>query len=136
LFSWTGQGPGLEAARKGYKVVMSPAQHVYFDMAKSELFDDRGGRWAGALSLEDTVEWQPVPMDEPELENNIIGVEGAFWGEFTNDDKEMEPMIAPRILGLAEVAWRAKDNPADAVSILQSAHVYKALFEKIGWSTE
>ena len=136
LFSWTGQGPGLEAARKGYKVVMSPAQHVYFDMAKSELFEDRGGRWAGALSLEDTVEWRPVPVDEPELESNIIGVEGAFWGEFTNDDKEMEPMIAPRILGLAEVAWRAKDNPADAVSILQFANIYKTLFEKIGWSTE
>src|SRR5690606_11226329 len=33
LFSWTGQGPGIEAARRGYDVVMTPAQHAYFDMA-------------------------------------------------------------------------------------------------------
>lgn len=136
LFSWTGQGPGLEAARNGYKVVMSPAQHVYFDMAKSNKFEDRGGIWAGALSLEDTVEWLPVPADEPELENNIIGVEGAFWGEFTTADIEMEPMIAPRILGLSETAWRSKDDPANAASILQSAKDYKVLFDKIGWTTE
>lgn len=136
LFSWTGQGPGLEAARKGYKVVMSPAQHIYFDMTKSDRFQDRGGNWAGSLSLEETVEWQPVPSNEPELENNIIGVEGAFWGEFTTSDKEMEPMIAPRILGLAEVAWRSKVDPANAMSILQSAKAYKLFFNKIGWSTE
>ncbi|MGE4610387.1 MAG: family 20 glycosylhydrolase [Paracoccaceae bacterium] len=136
LFSWTGQGPGLEAARKGYKVVMSPAQHLYFDMAKSNSFNDCGGIWAGALALGKTVEWLPVPADEPKLEKNIIGVEGAFWGELTTQDNEMESMIAPRILGLAEIAWRTKENPADAISILQAEKFYNVLFRKIGWSTE
>jgi hexosaminidase len=113
---------------------MSPAQHVYFDMSKSNRFEDRGGVWAGALSLEDTVEWQPVPVDEPELEANIIGVEGAFWGEFTTSDHEMEQMVAPRILGLAETAWREKDDPADATSIVQSVAYYEAVFRRIGWA--
>lgn len=136
LFSWTGKGPGIDAARNGYKVVMTPAQHLYFDMAKSDSFDSRGAIWAGTHPLEDTVDWLPVPADEPELEDNIIGVEGAFWSEFTNKDEDMEWMIAPRILGLAEIAWRPKGDPADAVSINISAVTYQRFFDRINWATE
>lgn len=135
LFSWTGQGPGLEAARQGYQVVMSPAQHLYFDHAYTTGFNDVGARWAGILPLEETVNWLPIPPDEPDLKANIIGVEGAFWSEFTTDDAYMETMLAPRILGLAEMAWRDKNAPATPESIRQSAEVYHGLFTQIGWST-
>ncbi|MBL1435385.1 MAG: family 20 glycosylhydrolase [Rhodobacteraceae bacterium] len=135
LFSWTGQGPGLEAARRGYKVVMTPAQHLYFDHTHSTEFAESGARWAGYLPLEKTVSWQPVPPDEPELETNIIGVEGAFWSEFTHADSKLEPKLAPRILGLAEVAWRAKATPANKASIAQAARAYEPVFDKIGWRT-
>ena len=135
LFSWTGQGPGLTAARSGYQVVMTPAQHMYFDMSHSTSFDDFGARWAGIVSLENTVEWDPVPLDEPELEDNIIGVEGTFWGEFTLEDSDMERKIAPRILGLSETGWRAKDRRATAVSIYQMEQVYRPFFARIGWKS-
>jgi len=134
LFSWTGQGPGLAAARDGYKVVMTPAQHLYFDHTHSTKFNESGARWAGFLPLEKTVAWHPVPPDEPELEANIIGVEAAFWSEFTHADEEMEPKLAPRILGLAEMAWRDSSNPANAHSIQQMARVYEPLFKRIGWT--
>ena len=135
LFSWTGQGPGLEAARNGYKVVMTPAQHLYFDHTHSTDFTESGARWAGFLPLEKTVEWQPVPPNEPELEANIIGVEGAFWSEFTHADAEMEPKLAPRILGLAEVAWRPKAAPANGASIRHMAEAYAPVFKRIGWKS-
>jgi len=135
LFSWTGQGPGLEAARQGYQVVMSPAQHLYFDHAYTTDFNDIGARWAGVLPLEETVNWLPIPADEPDLKANIIGVEGAFWSEFTTDDTYMETMLAPRILGLAEMAWRDETAPATPETIQQSATEYHGLFTKIGWST-
>ncbi len=135
LFSWTGQGPGLAAARAGYKVVMTPAQHLYFDHTHSKAFGESGARWAGVLPLESTVAWRPVPINEPELERNIIGVEGAFWSEFTHADVEMEPKLAPRILGLAEMAWRQKNNPANAESLKKMAKIYEPIFEKIGWMT-
>ncbi len=133
LFSWTGQGPGLEAARNGYKVVMAPAQHLYFDHTHSTDFSESGARWAGFLPLEKTVAWHPVPPNEPELEANIIGVEGAFWSEFTHADVEMEPKLAPRILGLAEIAWRKVSDPADKASLEQMARAYEPVFGSIGW---
>ncbi len=131
LFSWTGQGPGLDAAREGYKVVMCPAQNVYFDMAHSEGWSERGTRWAGTVSLEDTVEWLPVPADEPELEGNIIGVQGQFWSEFSIKDADMWPMMIPRVLGLSESAWRADDDRASAASIRASVAGYQPLLRAL-----
>ena len=108
LFSWTGQGPGLDAARAGYDVVMTPAQHLYFDMAHTSDPDDWGASWAAFVDLPDTVNWDPVP--DPDLSERIIGVQGAFWSEFTTEDSQMWPMLMPRMLGLAMMAWQ-KDRP-------------------------
>ena len=52
LFSWTGQGPGIAAARAGHDVVMCPAQHAYFDMAHSNDPQDWGAAWAGFTDLD------------------------------------------------------------------------------------
>ncbi len=132
LFSWTGQGPGLEAARSGYKVVMCPAQNVYFDMAHSEEFAEFGARWAGSVSLEDTVEWLPVPADEPGLEANIIGVQGQYWSEFAVADADLWPMLIPRILGLSETGWRAIGDRATGASIRQSVADNQPLLRALG----
>ena len=132
LFSWTSQGPGLDAARDGYDVVMCPGQHAYLDMAHTGNPDDWGASWAAITSLKDTVNWDPVPASEPELAKNIIGVQGTFWSEFTTQDKQMEPMIAPRILGISSKAW----SPVDAIdtqNIDELAHAYGILFDTIGW---
>ena len=133
LFSWTGQGPGLDAARKGVQVVMCPAQHAYWDLAISDDFHAPGGRWAGTVSLNDSVNWDPVPADEPHLEANILGVEGAFWGEFTLQDSDMKPMMVPRILGLAETAWRPQNDKATAASIHAVVRAYAPLLKRAGW---
>jgi hexosaminidase len=132
LFSWTGQGPGLDAARQGYDVVMCPAQHVYFDMAHSDDPDDWGASWAAFIALRDTVAWDPVPKDEPELEGRIKGVQGAFWSEFTTRDAQMQPMLAPRILGLSMMAWQARGT-ADPDRLSHLAQVYQTLFDRMGW---
>ena len=118
LFSWTGQGPGLDAARAGYDVVMTPAQHVYFDMAHSNDVDDWGASWAAFIGLEDTVAWDPVP--DPSLANRIIGVQGAFWSEFTTHDADLWPMLMPRMLGSAMMAWQVeKPEAEDLVALSQ-----------------
>ncbi len=104
LFSWTGQGPGLDAARAGYDVVMTPAQHVYLDMAHTDDPDDWGASWAAFVDTADTINWNPVP--DPALADRIIGVQGAFWSEFTTQDHQLWPMLMPRMLGVSAMAWQ------------------------------
>ena len=47
LFSWTGQGAGIDAARAGYDIVMTPAQNAYLDMAHTADPADWGGKLGG-----------------------------------------------------------------------------------------
>ena len=133
LFSWTQQGPGHEAARKGYSVVMTPAAHAYWDIAPSGEFNEIGLNWAGITSLADSVNWDPVPENEPELEGKIIGAQGCLWSEVVLRDANMESMMSPRILGISEIGWATRANKPDAEQITQKAACYGKLFAAIGW---
>lgn len=134
LFSWTAKGPGLEAARRGYDIVMCPAQHTYLDMAHSGEEGDWGANWAATFGLEGTIAWDPVPADEPDLARRIRGIEGAYWSEFTTEDRQIEAMIAPRILGIAAKAWSPRDGlDIDRLSAISAE--YMKLFEALDWQT-
>ncbi|MDG1737739.1 MAG: beta-N-acetylhexosaminidase [Paracoccaceae bacterium] len=133
IFSWTGQGPGLKAARDGHRVVMMPGQKTYLDMAQTDDQNDWGANWAAIISLEETLNWDPVPEDEPELEDKIIGIEGAFWSEFTTKDQEMEPMLAPRILGIATMGWQNRSK-TDSDILLGLRPAYSELFRLMNWA--
>jgi len=110
LFSWTGQGPGIEAARRGHPVVMCPAQNVYLDMAHTGDSSDWGAAWAAFVGLEDTVNWSPVPKSAPDIAANVIGIQGTYWSEFTTDDDQIWPMLLPRLLGVASKAWQREES--------------------------
>lgn len=132
LFSWTGQGPGIAAARAGHDVVMCPAQHTYLDMAHSADPGDWGASWAAVIGLEDTVAWDPVPPEAPDIAPRVAGVQGCFWSEFTTDDRQMEAMIAPRILGIAVRAWEPAGVTGGPALRAIGAH-YAPLFDTMGW---
>lgn len=133
LFSWSGQKPGLKAAQKGYDVVMCPAEHLYFDMAHSDDMNDWGATWCGTVNLADTINWNPDPNGRANGAGNIVGVQGAYWSEFTTDDAQMEPMIAPRILGLSCRAWSTQNGITDT-TLTALANAYAPLFNAINWN--
>ncbi|WP_406281100.1 beta-N-acetylhexosaminidase [Embleya sp. NBC_00896] len=92
------------AARKGARIVMAPADHVYLDMkyAKGEKL---GVNWAGTVDVRKSYEWEPsthlpgVPADA------VIGVEGALWGDTVRSVADAEYLMFPRIAAVAEAAW-------------------------------
>ncbi|SLN50194.1 beta-N-acetylhexosaminidase [Roseisalinus antarcticus] len=134
LFSWSGQAPGIAAARAGYDVVMCPAQNVYFDMAHSDDPQDWGAAWAAFVSLEDTLAWDPVPDGADDIAERVVGVQGCFWSEFTTRDDQMEAMIAPRILGLATKAWDRADAMTGA-ELRGLAKAYVPVFAAMAWQS-
>jgi len=134
LFSWQNLESGFELARKGYKVVLCPAEHIYFDMVQSRNYADRGANWAAVVPFESTVDWQITPENEPEIEANIMGIQGHLWCETILKDGEMESMLCPRIIGLSESAWSSQQNRRKGIELSDLAFSsYRNLFEKIGW---
>jgi hexosaminidase len=73
-------------------------------ISKDRMGGDYTGAFAGIASL-----------DHPE---NIIGLEGPQWGETMRTDDQVDYMVFPRMLALAERAWhRAAWEPADGTDV-------------------
>jgi len=135
IFSWSEKEPGLRAAREGYDVVMCPAKHVYFDMAHTSHPHEVGLSWAAFVSMKDALDWEPIPTNEPELEKKIVGMQGQLWSETIIKDRDMEKMIAPRILALSEGAWSTSFRKRKLNEFLGVSKYYLRIFEKINWES-
>lgn len=99
IMSWTGSKPGLEAAAKGYDVVMTPTSHMYFDYNYSEIDTKR------------VFEFDPFEGGVPDsARKHILGIQANFWSHIDRTRNKIDYQIFPRLLGLAERAWSAADQ--------------------------
>jgi hexosaminidase len=132
IFSWTDQKVGIAATNAGYDVVMCSAQNVYLNMAHSVNQDDWGTTWASIISLEDTLDWNPVPSDDPGIANRIIGMQGIFCSEFTQHDSHLDGMLTPRALGKPTKSWET-DQHSTGADLRPLAGHFRKVFEALGW---
>ena len=103
VMSWRGTKPGLEAASKGYKVVMSPTTYCYFDYYQNAPpFEPEA--MGAPLTLEKVYSYCPVP-DSLKGSDMILGVQANLWTEHVPTEKHTEYMMYPRLFAIAEVGW-------------------------------
>ncbi|MDX1645604.1 MAG: beta-N-acetylhexosaminidase [Longimicrobiales bacterium] len=111
VMSWRGTVGGIEASRRGHDVVMTPTSHVYFDYYQSE--DQEGEPLAigGFLPLDTVYAFEPVPGPLRERdESRIIGAQANVWTEYMKTPDQVEYMVFPRMLALAEVVWTPRNG--------------------------
>lgn len=100
----------LNAAIKGgYDIVMSPADQLYFDYPQGP--GEPGAPWegnkGGPQSIAKMLAWEPVPAGfTPDKAKQVLGIEAAVWTEFIETERYLQFMTFPRMLALAELAWR------------------------------
>lgn len=110
VMSWRGEEGGIQAAREGHDVIMSPTSHCYLDYYQSQ-HPDEPLAIGGFLPLEKVYQYHPVPEALTEEEAKfILGVQGNLWTEYITTPEKAEYMAFPRALALAEVAWTQQDN--------------------------
>lgn len=97
------------AVRQGAKVIVSPASKVYLDMKYTE-DTPIGLTWAGTSSTYDSYTWDPSALIRGVDEEHILGVEAPLWTETIRTRADIEFMMFPRLLGVAEIAWSARDG--------------------------
>jgi hexosaminidase len=81
------------ALRDGYQVILQPFWESYFDYAHSFVPLTRVYR---AKSLD------KIP---PSAMDNVLGVQGALWTEFVEDEDRIQWNAFPRVAAKAEVGW-------------------------------
>ncbi len=104
VMSWRGTEGGIEAARSGHDVVMSPTSHCYFDYYQAREGEPPG--IGGYIPLEQVYAFEPVPPELSKKEaRHILGGQGNVWTEYINDPAQVEYMAFPRLCAMAEVLW-------------------------------
>ena len=110
VMSWRGIQGGIEAARQGHDVVMSPNSHVYFDYYQGPS-ESEPLAIGGYLPLQKVYSFYPVPEElDSEAAKHILGGQANLWTEYIPDLKHAEYMMFPRIAALSEVLWSPKKN--------------------------
>jgi hexosaminidase len=105
VMSWRGVQGGIEAAKMGHDVVMSPTSHCYFDFYQGDpQFEPKA--IGGYLPLEKVYSYEPTPEGlTPEEARHVLGAQGNIWTEYIPDEKQVEYMALPRMSAMAEVVW-------------------------------
>ncbi len=106
VMSWRGIAGGIEAAREGHDVVMTPTSHMYFDYYQGRDRDAEPLAIGGYLPLELVYSFEPIPEElTPEEGRRVLGAQGNVWTEYMKTPEHVEYMAYPRVLALSEVTW-------------------------------
>ena len=105
IMSWQGERAGIEAAKKGYDVILTPLHYLYLDYLQSSP-DKEPLAHDGYTPIEKVYTYNPVPDTlETVFLPHILGIQGNIWTEWIADNQHLEYMAYPRLLAVAEVAW-------------------------------
>ena len=104
VMSWRGMAGGIEAAKQGHPVIMTPAQNCYLDLYQGEPTAEPATY--SLCRLSNSYAFEPVP--EGVNASLILGGQGNLWAESVPTTRHAEYMIWPRAFALAEVLWSPK----------------------------
>lgn len=110
VMSWRGEEGGVRAVQAGGMAVMTPGEYAYWDKYQ-DAPPTQPEAMGGYLPLEKVYAYDPVPDSlSTEEQARILGVQGNVWAEYVPTEAQMEYMLYPRALALAEVAWSAPER--------------------------
>lgn len=112
IMSWRGESSGINGAKAGHKVIMSPSSHgLYFDQYQGDYITEPTSI-GGYSPIQKVYNYNPVPqqLDVEGRSSNIIGVQANCWSEYMLTTDIMEYRLYPRALALAEVAWTKTEH--------------------------
>ena len=92
--SWRGMNGGIEAAKHGNKVIMSPTSHAYFDYSIK------------STDMKQVYHFDPIPTELDSIQKQLVlGGECNLWSEHIPNEKKLDEMVFPRMLAMSEVLW-------------------------------
>jgi hexosaminidase len=125
VMSWRGMDGGIEAAKMGHEVVMSPTTYVYIDYSQGD--NSLENVIYAHLSLQKTYDFEPVPDGiDPKY---ILGGQGNLWSEAVPTIQFAFYMTYPRALSISETLWSPK-NHKDWDSFVSRVETHFDVFDK------
>lgn len=133
VIGWQGDGnTAVQYARAtGRDFIMSPAKKMY-------LIRYQGPQWFepftyfGNITLADVHGYEPFGADwDDNLKSQLRGIQGSMWTEFCLSPSDVEYMMYPRMLAVADVAWRPEGS-ADWGGFIKGVDAFLPTLERSG----
>lgn len=108
IYGWQGDGGVAvrDSRRSGRKFIMTPAKYLY-------LIRYQGPQWFepwtyfGNSDLKTAYSYEATDATWTDsLRSNMLGIQGSLWTEFCRTPQDVEYQIFPRLIGIADAAWR------------------------------
>ena len=106
VMSWRGMKGGIEAAKQGHEVVMSPTDFAYIDYMQGDAAIEPPVY--STLRLKKAYQFEPLPEGvNPSL---IKGGQANLWTEQVYNTRHLQYMTWPRGMAIAEALWSPKEK--------------------------
>lgn len=110
LMAWETPEVGIDLARRGYDVVMTPGQAYYLDMVQGEDWLENGAGWAGPVSPEQSYTYEAEGDFPAELRRKMRGIQACIWCEHFTTPQWFNDLVFPRLCAVAEAGWTDRAN--------------------------
>lgn len=120
---WHNVADTLKAQEAGHKAILTPCTHMYYDFPEINIPGEiKAATWMPPVSLEKTYS---MPMNDYSANSTTLGVQACFWSDqfihgtllqeltYLNENRSeryAEYFTFPRLLALAEVAWKKESE--------------------------
>ncbi|MBE0662248.1 MAG: family 20 glycosylhydrolase [Bacteroidales bacterium] len=131
VMSWRGEQGGIEAAKMGHHVVMTPGSHCYFDHYQGDPAIEPLAI-GGNTTLKKVYNYEPIPTElTAEEAKLVLGAQANVWTEYMPTKAHVEYMVFPRLAAMAEVVWSPKETRNWADFSRRMEHQYRR-YKRLG----
>lgn len=133
LMSWLGEKGGIQAAKMGNDVIMTPNGVLYFDFYQTPNPTTEPLAIGGYSPLENVYHYEPVPASLTAQEaKHVIGVQANVWTEYIKSFSHVQIMLLPRLAALSEVQWGQKGD-RDFTAFMKRLSAILPVYEHNKW---
>ncbi|MBW4030196.1 MAG: beta-N-acetylhexosaminidase [Acidobacteria bacterium] len=108
ICAWRSARKGVEAAERGFDVIMAPMQHLYFDWLSSDGPEEpvAVAPWPYVTTWEKVYGVAVIPEGlHPAHHHHVRGAQAQLWTEYIDSVARLDYMAFPRLCAFSEVVW-------------------------------
>jgi hexosaminidase len=134
VMSWRGMDGGIQAAKMGHDVIMTPTTYAYFDYYQAQNSAEEPFGIGGFLPVEQVYRFEPAPdILTEEEKKHILGPQANLWTEYIKESWHVEYMVLPRLAAMSEVQWMQPENKNYENFLERLPRLIKQ-YEKLGYT--
>ena len=139
VMSWRGSKGGIDAARRGNDVIMTPMDYCYFNFYQADPEFQPPAMPNSLVTLHKVYSYDPMPEGlKVDQRQHVLGAQCNLWTEYINTPEMAEYMLLPRLCAMSEVLWspaQKRDWESFSSRLARNIVRLKSLDYKVGNSS-